>query len=176
MHDFRYGLRMLVRNPGFTAAAVLTLAVGIGANTAIFCVARSLLFPPMPYRDTAGILRLNESHRLTGGFASSIPDFVDWKTQNRAFSQFAAVSYGWSTISGGSEPEDVDTAFVSEDFFPLFGVGPAAGRLFRPEEYRPGAERVMVLGYGFWKRQFGGAQDAIGRRLTLSGDNQLPPA
>ncbi len=80
------------------------------------------------------------------------------------------MSYGWSTIAGGAEPEDVDTAYVSDGFFSLLGVAPAAGRLFLPEEYGRGAERVMVLGYGFWQRQFGGAPDAIGRRLTLSGD------
>jgi putative ABC transport system permease protein len=171
VHDIRYSLRLLWKNPGFTVAAVATLAVGIGANTVIFCVARSLLFPPMPYRDPGGIVNLIQSHRQNGGFASSIPDFLDWKVQNHVFSQLAAVSYGWSTISGGSEPEDVDTAFVSEDFFPVFGVGPAAGRLFLPQEYRAGAERVMILAYGFWQRQFGGAPEAIGRRLNISGES-----
>jgi putative ABC transport system permease protein len=169
--DLRYSLRLLVKNPGFAAAAVATLAVGIGANTVIFCVARSLLFPPLPYRDAGGIFNVIEIHRERGGFASSIPDFLDWKSQNHVFSQLAAVSYGWSTISGGSEPEDVDTAFVSEDFFPVFGVGPAAGRLFLPDEYRTGGPRVMILGYGFWQRQFGGAQDAIGRQLNMSGES-----
>jgi putative ABC transport system permease protein len=167
--DIRYSIRMLWKNPSFTVVAVMTLAVGIGANTIIFCVAKSMMFPPMPYRDAGTILRLVQSHRVNGGFASSIPDFLDWKAQNHVFAQMAAVSYGWSTISGGTEPEEVDTAFVSEDFFDLMGGTPQAGRLFLPEEYRPGAERVMVLAHAFWQRQFGGRTDAIGRQLTLSG-------
>ncbi len=170
LQDIRYSIRMLWHSPGFTATAVATLAVGIGANTVIFSVAGGLLFPPMPYRDAGAILALTQVHRQTGGFASSIPDFIDWKGQNHVFAQLAAVSYGWSTISGGAEPEDVDTAYVSDGFFSLLGVAPAAGRLFLPEEYGRGAERVMVLGYGFWQRQFGGAREAIGRRLTLSGE------
>jgi len=169
--DIRYSIRLLVKNPGFTVVAVMTLAVVIGANSIVFCVAKSLMFPPLPFRESGRILRLTESHRETGGFASSIPDFLDWKAQNDVFSQMAAVSYGWSTISGGTEPEEVDTAFVSEDFFELLGVGPQAGRLFSPEEYRPGAERVMVLANAFWQRQFAGRADAIGRQLTLSDES-----
>jgi len=171
LQDIRYSIRMLSKNPGFTVVAVMTLAVGIGANSIIFCVAKSLMFPPLPFRDAGRILRLTQSHRQSGGFASSIPDFLDWKAQNHVFSQMAAVSYGWSTISGGTEPEEVDTAFVSEGFFELLGVGPQAGRLFFPEEYRPGAERVMILANAFWQRQFGGRTDALGRQLTLSGES-----
>jgi putative ABC transport system permease protein len=171
LQDIRYSIRVLLKNPGFTIVAILTLAVGIGANSIIFCVAKSLMFPPLPFRDAGGILRLTQAHRESGGFASSIPDFLDWKAQNHVFSQMAAVSYGWSTISGGIEPEEVDTAFVSEDFFDLLGVGPQAGRLFFPEEYRPGGERVMILGNAFWQRQFGGRTDALGRQLTLSGES-----
>jgi len=169
--DIRYSLRMLLKNPGFTVVAVMTLAVVIGANSIVFCVAKSLMFPPLPYRDAGRILRLTQSHRETGGFASSIPDFLDWKARNDVFSQMAAVSYGWSTISGGTEPEEVDTAFVSDGFFELLGVGPQARRLFFPEEYRPGAERVMILANAFWQRQFGGRTDALGRQLALSGES-----
>ncbi len=171
LQDIRYGVRILLRNPGFTATAVLTLALGIGANTVVFCVARALLFPPLPYRDSAGILSLVQWHRVNGGWASSIPDFLDWKARNHVFSQMAASSYGWATVSGGTEPEEVDTAYVSDDFFALMGVAPLAGRTFLPEEYRPGAERVMVLGYGLWQRQFGGRQDALGRQLVLGGES-----
>jgi hypothetical protein len=169
--DIRYGVRLLLKAPGTSVVAVLTLAVVIGANSIVFCVAKSLMFPPLPFRDAGRILRLTEYHRETGGFASSIPDYLDWKAQNDVFSQMSAVSYGWSTISGGTEPEEVDTAFVSEDFFELLGVLPQAGRLFYPEEYRPGAERVMILANAFWQRQFGGRSDAIGRRLTLSDES-----
>ena len=168
--DVRYSIRMMLKNPGFTGAAVLTLAVGIGANTVIFCVAKGLMYPPLPYRDAGAILNLFESHLAHGGFGSSIPDYLDWKEQNHVFEQMAAVSYGWSTISGGAEPEDVDTAFVSDGFFELLGGAPLVGRLFLPEEYRPGGEPVMLLSYSFWQRQFGGRPDALGRQLTLSGE------
>ncbi len=169
--DIRYSVRLMVKAPGPAVVAVVTLAIVIGANSIVFCVARSLMFPPLPYRDAGTILRLTESHRETGGFASSIPDFLDWKAQSDAFSQMAAVSYGWSIISGGTEPEEVDTAFVSEGFFELLGVGPQAGRWFLPEEYRLGGERVIILTNAFWQRQFGGRTDALGRQLILSGES-----
>lgn len=171
LRDIRYALRTLIKSPGFAIVASLTLAVGIGANSVIFCVARGLLFPTLRYRDVDGILNLVELHRINGGFASSIPDYLDWKAQSQAFAEMGAVSYGWSTVSGGSEPEDVDTAYVSDGFLPLLGATAAAGRLFLEEEYKPGAAHVMVLGYGFWQRQFGGARDAIGRQLTLAGES-----
>lgn len=171
LQDMRYSVRMLFKNPGFTAVAVLTLAVGIGANTVIFCVAKSLMFPPLPYRDASGILSLIQSHRVSGGFAASIPDFIDWKAQNSVFAQLAASSYGWATVSGGTEPEEVDTAYVSDEFFSLMGVTPLMGRTLFPEEYRTGASHVMVLGYGFWQRQFGGQSDALGHQLSVAGES-----
>lgn len=132
LQDIRFSIRMLFKNPGFTVVAVMTLAVVIGANSIVFCAAKSLMFPSLPYRDAGRSLRLTESHVETGGFASSIPDFLDWKAHDDLFSQMAAVSYGWSIISGGTELEEVDTAFVSEGFFELLGVGsPSTGRAIR---------------------------------------------
>ncbi len=170
-HDVQYSVRILLNSPGFAVVAILTLAIGIGANTVIFSMARSLMFPAMPYKGADEIVAFHEEHRKTGGFGSSIPDYLDWKVQNTVFLTMAAVSYGWSTISGGAEPEDVDTAFVSENFFSLMGVPPAIGRLFRTEEYHPGAERVMILTYSFWQRQFAGRSSVLGRQLTLSGES-----
>jgi hypothetical protein len=133
LQDIRFSIRMLFKNPGFTVVAVMTLAVVIGANSIVFCAAKSLMFPSLPYRDAGRSLRLTESHVETGGFASSIPDFLDWKAHDDLFSQMAAVSYGWSIISGGTEPEEVDAAFVSEDFFELLGMGsPSTGQAIRP--------------------------------------------
>jgi predicted permease len=170
LNDIRFAFRVLRKNPAFAMVAVFTLAVGIGANAVIFCVARSLMFPSLPYREVAEILHIRQEHRVNGGFAASIPDFLDWKSQSRSFSQMAAISYGWSSISGGSYPEDVDTAYVSEGLFQLLGVAPLVGRLFLPEEYRASGERVMILAYGFWQRQFGGDSKVIGRQLTLDGE------
>jgi hypothetical protein len=132
LQDIRFSIRMLFKNPGFTVVAVMTLAVVIGANSIVFCAAKSLMFPSLPYRDAGRSLRLTESHVETGGFASSIPDFLDWKAHDDLFSQMAAVSYGWSIISGGTELEEVDTAFVSEGFFRIARDGVSFDRSSNP--------------------------------------------
>jgi putative ABC transport system permease protein len=169
--DVRYAVRTLGRSPGFSAVAVVALALGIGANTAIFSVVNAVMLRPLPYRGADRLvvpatvfLRLN-----TDRGSVSYPDFLDWKSQNQLFDSVAA--YGMATVdmTGGEEPERILGAQVSEDYFRVMGAPPLLGRMFLPEENLPGAARVLVLSYGLWMRRFGGDPKAIGGQIELAG-------
>jgi Acidobacterial duplicated orphan permease len=174
--DLRYGLRMLRKNPGFTAVAVLTLALGIGANTAIFGVIEAVILRPLPYKDPTRLVLLADSQDSESG-AFLIKDIWAFKSRSRSFENIAAYyrDSGFSrvTLTSGGEPESVQGAFVSANFFNLMGVGPALGRAFTPDEEAQ-RERVVVLSYGLWRRRFGGSRDAIGKVLQIDGvDSQI---
>jgi putative ABC transport system permease protein len=169
LQDIRYGLRMLVKAPGFTAVAVLTLALGIGANTAIFSVVDAVLLRPLPYRDASRIAVLQETDHRVGLVSLSYPDFLDWRQQSHSFSGMAAVHDVGFDLTGGSEPERVHGYAVSPNFLSLLGLRPAAGRDLLPDEEKPGAAPVALLGYKFWQSHFGGREDAIGKTLELNG-------
>jgi putative ABC transport system permease protein len=169
LKDVRFGLRVLLRQPLFTLAAVLTLALGIGANTAIFSVVNGVLLRPPPYTDPGRLVAVwftGEGERQEGD--SSYLNFTDWREQTRSFEEMAAYRNMYYTLTGMGDPRRVVVARVTAGFFPLLGVSPVAGRTFLPEEERPNSGRVAVVSYEFWQRDLGGDRAAVGRQLTLN--------
>ena len=173
LQDLRYGARMLWKNPGFTLVAIFTIALGIGANTAIFSAVNAVLLRPLPYRNADELvmiwdnfLRL-EMRRL----GVSPPEFIDYKEQNTVFEDVAAFSNLEFNLTGENEPERITGARVTANLFPLLGVAPMKGRNFSAEEDRAGAAAVVVLSHGLWQRRFGSAPDLIGRAIRLNGNS-----
>src|SRR2546422_2854531 len=167
--DLRYGLRMLAKNPGFTAVAVLTLALGIGANTAIFSVVNSVLLGRLPYPESDRLLIVREKSPQFKAMSVAYPNFLDWQRENRSFECMAAVRNDDFNFTGVGEPERVHGEMVSGGFFSVLGVKPRLGRTFSAQEDRPGAAGVALLSHGFWKRRFGADPSVLGRTLTLNG-------
>jgi predicted permease len=167
--DCRYAVRQLRQNPGFTAVAVLTLAISIGANTALFSVVNGVLLNPLPYKQPDQLVSLWWDR--TPGQHSSVPylNFLDWQKDSTVFSGMGAYRQVDVILSGTGEPERVAGLMISANFFDLLGVKPFAGRLFRPEEDQIGAGPVALIGDGLWKRKFGSATDVLGKRITLDG-------
>jgi predicted permease len=166
-HDLRYTIRSLRQRPGFTALIILTLALGIGATSAIFSVVRGVLLRPLPYQDPEGVVLLHT--RLDGvpGRALSVPEFLDLRDQPRAFTRVAAYADGSLTLTGSGTPERLDAGFVTADALPLLGVSPARGRGFAADDDLPGRPPVVVLSDGLWRRRFGADPDIVGRTLIL---------
>src|SRR5215475_11372434 len=169
--DLRYGLWMLMRKPGFTYVALLTLALGIGANTAIFSIVNAVLLRSLPYRDP---------DRLVIAPNAGGQDFLRWRYQSKAFESIAAFDFGTADFTGSGEPERLAVGVVSADLFATLGVGPALGRTFTPEDDRVGGEPVLVLSNSLWRRRFGSDPQVIGRALTLNNKSQtvigiMPP-
>ncbi len=171
IQDLKFGLRMLARNPGFTAVAVITLALGIGANTAIFTVVNSVLLDPLPYWQPDRLAALYS--RTTDFSKSSIsyPNFLDWVHDSRSFSALAAYRADDFNLTGMGEAERVPVEMVSASFFTVLGVEPVIGRSFLASEDQVGARPVALISAGFWKRKFGSSPDAVGKALTLNGAN-----
>jgi putative ABC transport system permease protein len=169
--DLRFGARMLLKNPGFTLIAVLTLALGIGANTAIFSIVNAVLLRPFPYKEPERLVILQERYSA-GGFSPSYPNFADWRAQNTVFDSMVAVfSLENFNFTGAGEPERLQGRLVSAEFFSTLGVKPLIGRDFLAEEDRPGATPAAILSYGFWRRRFGEDPSVIGKRLTLNNQS-----
>ena len=170
LQDIRYGLRSLARSPGFTAIAVLTLAIAIGANTSIFSVIEAVTLRPLPYKDPARLVLLADPQNPDGGFLFKDFDLV--KSQNRTLEDCAEYyrDSGFSrvTIAGAGDPQSVQGAFVTANFFPLMGVAPILGRVFTPEEERR-RDRVIVLSHELWMNRFGGSSDVLGQTLQIDG-------
>jgi putative ABC transport system permease protein len=164
---------MLAQKPGFAAAAVLALALGIGANSAIFSVVNAVLLRSLPYEEPNQLLIVQSTRRQDSGRSgsSSYPDFADWKGQNQVFDEMAAFRSKGLTLTGAGEPERLQGARVSASFFPLLGVKTSLGRTFLPEEDKPKAERVVVISHGLWQRRFGGDANIIGQSLTLDAQS-----
>ena len=171
--DVRYGLRMLAKNPGFTTVAVLTLALGIGANTAIFSVVNAVLLCPLPYKDSNRLVWLSETdlRERLGDMGVSPPTFLDWRSQAWSFEALSAYSEGDFVVTGRGEPEKITSAAVSGNFFALLGVRPALGRGFLPEEDQVHSRPVVILGDEFWRSRFGSDLGIVGRGITLDGKN-----
>lgn len=170
--DLRYSLRRIGRRPGFTLVVVMTLALGIGATTAIFSVVDAVLLRPLPYKSPDRLVLLwgDETGRRTGSSWASFPDFVDFEAQVRSFEGLAAWSNASATLSRqGGDPIRVPLRRVTHDLFPLLGISPASGRGFLPEEDRVGAEPVVLLDHGFWAQSLGGEPSALGSSLVLDG-------
>jgi putative ABC transport system permease protein len=171
LHDARYGLRLLVRRPAFTFVAVLTLALGIGANAAIFSVAHTLLVKPLPYVDAERIVLLTENNLSRGwtSFSVSPPNFLDWRAQSQSFELMAAWGGQSYNYTGGEAPERLRGLAGTEGFFEILGGTPVLGRGFRPDEYQPGRNQVVMLSHGFWHRAFGGRPDVLEKTILLNG-------
>ncbi len=169
VQDLRYGLRMLARNPGFTAVAVTALALGIGANTAIFSVVNGVLLRPLPYSDPERLMRLSETSPDFKTMSVAWLNFVDWKEQNRSFRGLAAMRWEDYDLTGGGQPEHLSGRMVSAGFFRVLGIHPVLGRDFDPSNDRLGTAPVVLIGGGLWSRRFGASPDVLGRQLLLGG-------
>ena len=167
--DLRHALRLLRNTPGFTLAAIAALALGIGANTAIFSVLNTVVLKPLPYPDPERLVMfLNVSPQGSGGGASPTK-FNVWRRQTTAFQDVSAYRFSVVNITGDNTPEQVAAAYVSADFFRLFGAVPIMGRTFSQEEDRPAAGSTVVLGEGFWRRRFGADPNVVGRTILFNG-------
>ncbi|MGH9937173.1 MAG: ABC transporter permease, partial [Blastocatellia bacterium] len=169
--DLRYGVRMLLKHPGFTFIAALTLSLGIGANTAIFSIVNAVLLRPFPYQEPERLVIVQE-HYGAAGMSVSYPNFADWRAQNTAFASIAAARQNESyNFTGAGEPERLQGQLVSAEFFSALGIKPLLGRDFLAEEDQPGATPAVILSYGFWQRRFGHDPSVIGKQLTLNNQS-----
>jgi putative ABC transport system permease protein len=167
--DVRFGLRMLRKNPSFTAVAVLTLALGMGANTAVFSLVYAVLLRPLPYQDPASLVVLNETTPKVGTVSVSYPNFLDWRAQSHSFSRMAALYSVGFNLAGISQPESISGDAVTPNFLSLMGIRPFLGRDFGESEEKAGTAPVVLLSYSLWQSHFGGNADAVGRKITLDG-------
>jgi len=172
LQDVRLAFRKLVHNPGFATVAIATLALGIGANTAIFSVIDRVLLQPLPFGQPDRLVRLQLKFRDGFGQSVSIPKFTAWKQHTQAFQAMCAYNFSGPglNLSGGVTPEQVKAIHVSADFFPVFDAGTVLGRVFGADEDRPGAERLAVMTHGLWVRRFGGDPAIVGRAIVLDGE------
>jgi putative ABC transport system permease protein len=184
--DLRYALRQLRKNPGFTAVAVITLALGIGMNTAIFNVVNGVLLQPLGFKDANRLVRIwhvppAKSFPGMTTFAVSAGNYLDWEKQNQVFDRMAILSFRGFDLTGSDKPEQVDAITVSSNFFATLGVQPMLGRVLSPDENQPGRSHVVVLSHRFWQEHFGANPDIVGRNISLDGSSYLvagvmPPA
>jgi putative ABC transport system permease protein len=172
--DLRNGVRQIARNPGFTAVAVLTLALGIGANTAIFSVVNTVLLKPLSYRNPDRLVVVWERNPSVGKDRDPVapPNFNDWKAQNTVFDELAAYRYDGFALSGVDDPEQIDALTASSGLFRVLGVEAAWGRTFTEEEERR-RDRVVLLRHEFWQRRFGGDRTVVGRSISLNGASYM---
>jgi predicted permease len=172
--DARYGARMLLKTPGFTAAAALTLALGVGANTAVFSVVYATLLKPLPYPEAEQIYGVEVViPERSMSLAGRIQDYLEWRKADTAFSAVAALQQGGWNLTGNGEPEGVGGAQVSANFFDFLGVPPALGRGFVPEEETPGADRVVVISDALWRRRYAADPNLVGRTIELNGQDHV---
>ena len=167
--DIRYALRQLIKTPGFTVVAILTLAFGIGATSAIFSVVNSVLLRPLPFPEPERLVRVHEVVPQYGRFAVAPATFLDWRAQNSVFERMTVYGNTSATFDTGNGPERVTGASVSWEFFDVLGVQPARGRAFRPDEDVPTKNNVIILSHGAWLTRFGGNPDIVGTPVSISG-------
>jgi putative ABC transport system permease protein len=171
--DLRYGVRMLLKNRAFTLVAVMALALGIGANTAIFSVVNAVLLRPLPYEESDRLMFLAEHNEQLGDFSIAYPNYLDWREQNQVFEHLAVFRRQSYNLTGGSQPQRLLGGQVSVDFFNALRVKPLLGNSFTAEDDKPGASPVAILGYGLWQRLFAGDQQIVGKSITLSAKSYL---
>ncbi len=169
LQDLRYGARVLRKAPGFTIIALLTLALGIGATTAIFSILYGILLRPLPYKDASRLIMLHETTPRVGLVSVSYPDFLDWRAQNTAFSEMAAVNSVGFNLSGINQPQNVSGEAVSANFLSMLGLRPILGRDFDASEEKADAAAVVLLSYPLWQSHFGGDPNVIGQTIALDG-------
>src|SRR5579864_717090 len=180
LQDLRFAFRMLRKNIGFTAVAILTLALGIGANTAIFSVVYAVLLQPLPYKNSSQLVVINETTPRVGTVSVSYPNFLDWRDQSQTFSQMSAVSQMDFNLSGVSQPENIMGHAVSPNFLSVLGVQPMLGRDFEQSEEKAGTAPVLMVSYSLWRKRLGGDPNVLGRTILLDGHGYpivgvLPP-
>jgi putative ABC transport system permease protein len=172
LQDMKFALRMFAKSKPFTAVAVITLALGIGANTAIFSVINSVLLRPLPFTDPERLVQLWETEPSPGNYPMTGPDYLDWQAQNQTFE--AMTLFSWNRImnaSGKEQPESVFVVAAQANFFAVLGAQPIHGRAFSPGEDRPGKNRIAVLSYAFWQRKFGGDPAVVGKTFDLDSES-----
>jgi putative ABC transport system permease protein len=169
--DLRYTARMLRKSPLFTLAVVLTVALGIGANTAIFSVVNAVMLRPLPYDQPDRLVWIAEKNDKLNlpTFAASVLNYLSWKEQSRTFDRLAAFGFSSFNSPGQDEPERFTGGTITPSLFPLLGIKPVLGRSFRDDEDRPSSPKVVMISEGLWKRRFGGDPSLVGRSLTLNG-------
>src|SRR3989441_10699010 len=167
--DLRYAVRMMGKTLSVTALVVVVLALGIGANAAIFSVVNAALLRPLPYADPDKLVRLSEDSPNVPQMSISYPNFLDWREQNKVFSGIAALQFRSLNLTGKDEPERLAGRAVSAELFDVLGVKPALGRSFAPEEDRPGANPVCIISNGLWQRRFRSDPGPVRKQITLSG-------
>ena len=167
--DVRYGARMLLKNPGITVIVILALALGIGANTAIFSVVNAVLLRPLPYDQSDRLVFVNERSQVLDEMSISYPNFIDWRSQNHVFEKIGVYNRNSYNLTGAGEAERIPTAQISADLFSALRVNAALGRVFTNDEDKPGANPVVVLSHGLWQRRFGGQTNILNQSLTLNG-------
>ncbi len=168
--DLRFALRTLVKRPGFTLVAIVTLALGIGATSAIFSLVNGILLEPLPIEDSGRVVMIDRETPAGHIISVSIPTFEDWRDQNRVFEHLGAFRWASTNLTGAGEAERLLSSQVTSGFFGALGRRPLAGRGFGPEADRPGAPREVVIGEGFWRRRFAGDEGIVGRTLRLDGE------
>src|SRR6184192_465177 len=173
MNDLKLGFRQLRKSPGFTLVAVLTLALGIGANTAIFSIVNAVLLRPLPYPDADRIMVLNESSGPSQNFSVALPDYFDWQRDNTVFEHLAATHKESRNLSGipGREPERISCASVTRNFFNIVGLSPEIGRTFHEDEDKVGAPPIVVISDRLWRRVFNADASVLGRSIILHDQN-----
>src|SRR5271157_5764495 len=164
--DIRFAFRLLAKSPGFTAIAILTLALGIGANTAIFSVVNGVLLRPLPFRDPARLVLIAEKSPFPV-VSTSYENFCDWRDQSNSFERMQAVRSGAITLTGAGEPERLNVQMATAGLFSMLGINAQVGRTFLPEEDRAGGTPVVLLSYGLWQRRFGGSTEILGKPINL---------
>jgi len=174
LQNLRYAFRRLLKSPGFALVAVLIMALGIGANTAIFSVVHSVLLEPLPFHDADRLIQLWHVPPQTSfpgmtRFSVSAANFLDWQKQNDVFEQMALYSGGGFDITGNGKPEAISASLVSDGFFSVLGVQPLHGRVFRPDEDRPGSNHEVILSYKLWQARYGSDPNVLGRSINLDG-------
>jgi len=169
LQDLTFALRMLRKAPGFTTAAVLATALGIGANTAIFTVVKQVLLQPLPFKDPSRIVDVNEYARGAGS-AVSPPNFMDWRAQNQTLTALGAYASQVLTLAGAAEPARITGGYVDDRVFEVLGIAPVAGRAFNAQDVVPGGRRVVILGYDLWQRAYGGNPAMVSRLVTIEGE------
>jgi putative ABC transport system permease protein len=167
--DIRYGVRMLLKSPSITVVVILALALGIGANSAIFSVVNTVLMRPLPYDESDQLVFVNERSQVLDEMSISYPNFSDWRDQNQVFEKIGVYNRNSYNLTGAGEAERIPTAQVSADLFSALRVNAALGRVFTNEEDKPGGQPVVVLSHGLWQRRFGGQTNILNQPLTLNG-------
>jgi putative ABC transport system permease protein len=172
LQDIRYSLRALAKSRGFVLTAVATLALGIGANTAIFSVINAVLLRPLPFDDPDRLVRLFETEAAPGMYPFAGPDYLDWQEQNQTLEAVSLCTWGrLCNVSGAGEPQSAIAVDTQANFFSVLGVRPLLGRTFAEGEDREGRNRVAILSFGFWQRHFGAEQGIVGRSIQLDSES-----